>query len=37
MKKWSTTHAPVWTCVGVTGLGEATMNIEIEVEAYDPK
>ncbi|GAA5858966.1 hypothetical protein JCM8547_007179 [Rhodosporidiobolus lusitaniae] len=30
-------HLPVWTCVGVTRLGEDDMLVEIEVEAYDPK
>lgn len=37
MKKWCPTHAPIWTLIGVTKLGEEAMNIEIEVEAYDPK
>lgn len=30
-------HQPVWTEVGVKELGLPTMNIEIEVEAYDPE
>ena len=30
-------HEPLWTCVGVTRLGEDDMRVEIEVEAYDPE
>lgn len=37
MRKWSPTHAPIWTCLGVAKLAEAAMNVEIEVEAHDPK
>ena len=36
-KKWMPDHKPVWTCVGVTRLGEDDMRVEIEVVAYDPK
>lgn len=34
-KRWCTTHAPLWTAVGVTKLGDPRMLIEVEVEAYD--
>lgn len=37
MRKWCPDHAPIWTCIGVAKLAEGTMNVEIEVEAYDPK
>lgn len=37
VRKWCPDHAPIWTCVGVTKLGEEGMNVEIEVEANDPK
>ncbi|KAG8742140.1 hypothetical protein FRC11_014489 [Ceratobasidium sp. 423] len=30
-------HCPLWTCVGVTALGDPAMRIEIEVEAYRGK
>lgn len=36
MKKWLPNHQPVWTCVGVTQLGEPDMKVEIEVMAHDP-
>ncbi|KAI5305170.1 hypothetical protein KEM56_005102 [Ascosphaera pollenicola] len=36
-KKWMPNHSPLWTCVGVTRLGEDDMRVEIEVEAYAPK
>lgn len=36
-KKWMPDHAPLWTCVGVTRLGEDDMRVEIEVEAYAPR
>jgi enamine deaminase RidA (YjgF/YER057c/UK114 family) len=36
-KKWMPDHQPIWTCVGVTRLGEDDMRVEIEVQAYDPE
>ncbi|KAL3426419.1 L-PSP endoribonuclease family protein [Phlyctema vagabunda] len=33
--KWMPDHQPLWTCVGVTRLGEDDMRVEIEVSAYD--
>ncbi|ODO11306.1 hypothetical protein I350_00082 [Cryptococcus amylolentus CBS 6273] len=36
-KKWMPNHKPLWTCVGVTRLGEDDMRVEVEVQAYDPK
>ena len=36
-KKWMPDHKPIWTCVGVTRLGEDNMRVEIEVVAHDPK
>ncbi|OIW28737.1 L-PSP endoribonuclease family protein [Coniochaeta ligniaria NRRL 30616] len=30
-------HQPLWTCVGVTRLGEDDMRVEIEVVAHDPQ
>lgn len=36
-KKWMPNHKPIWTCVGVTRLGEDDMRVEIEVTAHDPK
>ncbi|KAG4440192.1 hypothetical protein IFR05_004337 [Cadophora sp. M221] len=36
-KKWMPDHAPIWTCVGVTRLGDDDMRVEIEVSAYDPE
>lgn len=35
-RKWMPNHQPLWTCVGVTRLGEDDMRVEIEVQAYDP-
>ncbi|CAG8180298.1 unnamed protein product [Penicillium nalgiovense] len=35
-KKWMPNHQPIWTCVGVTRLGEDDMRVEIEVVAHDP-
>jgi enamine deaminase RidA (YjgF/YER057c/UK114 family) len=35
-KKWVPEHEPIWTCVGVTRLGEDDMRVEIEVVAHDP-
>lgn len=35
--KWMPDHKPLWTCVGVTRLGEDDMRVEIEVVAHDPK
>lgn len=37
MRKWCPNHAPIWTCIGVAKLAEASMNVEIEVVAHDPK
>lgn len=37
LKKWMPDHQPLWTCVGVTRLGEEAMRVEIEVSAYDPE
>ncbi|KAG0642563.1 hypothetical protein HOY80DRAFT_1007897 [Tuber brumale] len=37
IRKWCPDHAPVWTCVGVTALGEEGMLVEVEVEAQIPK
>ncbi|KAB2577088.1 putative l-psp endoribonuclease family protein [Lasiodiplodia theobromae] len=34
-KKWMPNHRPIWTCVGVTRLGEDDMRVEIEVVALD--
>ncbi|KAH7041936.1 Endoribonuclease L-PSP/chorismate mutase-like protein [Macrophomina phaseolina] len=34
-KKWMPNHKPLWTCVGVTRLGEDDMRVEIEVVALD--
>ncbi|ATZ56279.1 hypothetical protein BCIN_13g01250 [Botrytis cinerea B05.10] len=36
-KKWMPDHAPIWTCVGVTRLGDDDMRVEIEVVALDPE
>ncbi|KAE8381922.1 Endoribonuclease L-PSP/chorismate mutase-like protein [Aspergillus bertholletiae] len=36
-KKWMPDHEPLWTCVGVTRLGEDDMRVEIEVVAHDPQ
>lgn len=35
--KWMPDHQPLFTCVGVTRLGEDDMRVEIEVVAYDPE
>jgi enamine deaminase RidA (YjgF/YER057c/UK114 family) len=32
--KWVPRHEPIWTCVGVTRLGEDDMRVEIEVVAH---
>lgn len=34
-RKWMPDHKPLWTCVGVTRLGEDDMRVEIEVVALD--
>ncbi|KAB8225797.1 Endoribonuclease L-PSP/chorismate mutase-like protein [Aspergillus novoparasiticus] len=36
-RRWMPDHEPLWTCVGVTRLGEDDMRVEIEVVAHDPK
>ncbi|KAI1759239.1 putative L-PSP endoribonuclease family protein [Hypoxylon sp. FL1150] len=36
-KQWVPDHEPIWTCVGVTRLGEDDMRVEIEVVGHDPK
>ncbi|KAI1452363.1 putative L-PSP endoribonuclease family protein [Annulohypoxylon moriforme] len=36
-RKWLPDHEPLWTCVGVTRLGEDDMRVEIEVVAHDPE
>lgn len=36
-KHWMPNHKPIWTCVGVSRLGEDDMRVEIEVVALDPK
>ncbi|BCR94547.1 RidA family protein [Aspergillus luchuensis] len=36
-KKYMPDHQPIWTCVGVTRLGEDDMRVEIEVVAHDPE
>ena len=36
-RKWMPNHKPIWTCVGVSRLGEDDMRVEIEVVAHDPK
>lgn len=33
--KWMPGHRPLWTCVGVAGLVEDDMWVEIEVSAHD--
>ncbi|KAH0431474.1 l-psp endoribonuclease family protein [Colletotrichum camelliae] len=35
-KRYMPEHQPIWTCVGVTRLGEDDMRVEIEVVAHDP-
>lgn len=37
MRKWMPDHQPLWTCVGVSRLGEDDMRVEVEVVAHDPK
>ncbi|GAW11467.1 hypothetical protein ANO14919_008130 [Xylariales sp. No.14919] len=34
-RKYMPDHQPIWTCVGVTRLGEDDMRVEIEVVAHD--
>ncbi|KAI5926469.1 Endoribonuclease L-PSP/chorismate mutase-like protein [Camillea tinctor] len=34
-KKYMPDHQPIWTCVGVSRLGEDDMRVEIEVVAHD--
>ncbi|KAL2888293.1 L-PSP endoribonuclease family protein [Ceratocystis lukuohia] len=36
-KKYMPDHQPIWTCVGVTRLGDDDMRVEIEVVAHDPE
>ncbi|KAL1893856.1 hypothetical protein Cpir12675_003924 [Ceratocystis pirilliformis] len=36
-KNYMPDHQPIWTCVGVTRLGEDDMRVEIEVVAHDPE
>ena len=36
-KQYMPDHEPIWTCVGVTRLGEDDMRVEIEVVAHDPE
>ncbi|KAM3458687.1 hypothetical protein MY3296_000445 [Beauveria thailandica] len=36
-RKYMPDHQPLWTCVGVTRLGEDDMRVEIEVSAHDPE
>ena len=36
-EKYMPGHQPIWTCVGVTRLGEDDMRVEIEVVAHDPE
>ncbi|KAI5241793.1 hypothetical protein E4T42_07883 [Aureobasidium subglaciale] len=36
-KRYMPDHQPIWTCVGVSRLGEDDMRVEIEVVAHDPK
>ncbi|KAI9166342.1 L-PSP endoribonuclease family protein [Paramyrothecium foliicola] len=36
-RKYMPHHQPIWTCVGVTRLGEDDMRVEIEVVAHDPE
>ncbi|KAJ6042996.1 uncharacterized protein N7446_001192 [Penicillium canescens] len=36
-KKYMPDHQPIWTCVGVTRLGEDDMRVEIEVVAHVPQ
>lgn len=34
-RKYMPDHQPIWTCVGVTRLGDDDMRVEIEVVAHD--
>lgn len=36
-REWVPGHEPLWTCVGVSRLGEDDMRVEIEVVAHDPQ
>ncbi|KAG7289200.1 hypothetical protein NEMBOFW57_005563 [Staphylotrichum longicolle] len=36
-QQWMPDHQPIWTCVGVSRLGEDDMRVEIEVVAHDPE
>ncbi|PHH86147.1 hypothetical protein CDD83_10655 [Cordyceps sp. RAO-2017] len=36
-KKYMPNHQPLWTCLGVAGLGAPEMKAEIEVIAHDPE
>ncbi|KAM3533150.1 hypothetical protein MY4038_003575 [Beauveria bassiana] len=36
-RRYMPDHQPLWTCVGVTRLGEDDMRVEIEVSAHDPE
>lgn len=36
-RKWMPNHKALWTCVGVTRLGDDRMLVEIEVVAHDPE
>ncbi|KAI5226123.1 hypothetical protein AUEXF2481DRAFT_69201 [Aureobasidium subglaciale EXF-2481] len=35
-RRYMPDHQPIWTCVGVSRLGEDDMRVEIEVVAHDP-
>ena len=34
-EKYMPDHRPIWTVIGVTGLAEEDMKVEIEVVAHD--
>ncbi|OAL23962.1 hypothetical protein AYO20_10812 [Fonsecaea nubica] len=34
-RHWMPNHQPLWTCVGISQLGEEGMQVEIEVAALD--
>ncbi|KAI0530351.1 putative L-PSP endoribonuclease family protein [Xylaria digitata] len=36
-KKYMPNHKPIWTCIGVSRLGEDDMRVEIEVVAHVPQ
>lgn len=36
-RKYTPNHEPLWTCVGVSRLGEDDMRVEVEVVAHDPR